>query len=358
MSRDGTRTRGIVSRTRAEPPVASKPVASKAAAAKATRTKPPAATAAGTTATVAKSAAAPADREFVEALARGLAVIEAFDANHAELSLSDVARRVGVSPATARRSLHTLEVLGYVRAVNKRFVLAAKVLTLGSAYLRAAHVDDALMPELRRVVALFGDASSAGVLDGPSVLYVAHVSEQRSYRPTAGIGVTYPAYATSLGRVLLAGLTPAELDRWLAETRFEKLTERTETDPGRLRRIVEETRRRGYAVTVDELAYGVTAMAVPVKGPNGQTVAAINTSGYTGNLDPDKLVGERLAELRVAAERLGGLIARYPALQLSLARGTPAPAAPPEPVGGAPKPAGSGRPAVRRPAAAARARSA
>src|SRR5262245_33349117 len=115
------------------------------------------------------------DKEFVDALARGLAVIESFDVAHAQLSLSEVARRTDLSPATAPPSLHTLVRLGYVHKVDNRFLLSARVLGLGSGYLRAAHVDDALMPELRRVVGLFGDASSVAVLTGSDVLYVAHV---------------------------------------------------------------------------------------------------------------------------------------------------------------------------------------
>src|SRR5262249_2444215 len=92
------------------------------------------------------------DKEFVDALARGLAVIECFDDAHAQLSLSEVARLAKLTPATARRNLHTLVKLGYLCKVDNRFLLSARVLTLGSGYLRAAHVDDALMPELRRIV--------------------------------------------------------------------------------------------------------------------------------------------------------------------------------------------------------------
>jgi IclR family transcriptional regulator, pca regulon regulatory protein len=260
----------------------------------------------------------PADREFVEALSRGLAVIEVFDGAHSHLSLSEVARRAGVSPATARRSLHTLEALGYVRSVDKRFMLSARILTLGSAYLRAAHVDEVLMPELRRVVSLFRDASSVSVLDGHHILYIAHVSEQRAVRPIAGTGVTYPAYATSMGRVLLAGLPETELTAYLAEAKIEKLTERTETNRVRLREIVEAARRNGYATAVDQLAYGITALAVPIRVAGGRTVAALNSSGYSGHIDEATLVRERLVELRVSASRIAAIITRYPALYHSL----------------------------------------
>ena len=267
----------------------------------------------------------PADREFVEALSRGLAVIEVFDAAHSQLSLSEVARRAGVSPATARRSLHTLEALGYVRSVDKRFMLSARILTLGSAYLRAAHVDEVLMPELRRVVSLFGDASSVSVLDGHHILYIAHLSEQRAVRPIAGTGVTYPAYATSMGRVLLAALPDSELAAYLAEAKIEKLTECTETNRKRLRELVEAARRNGYATAVDQLAYGITALAVPIQVGGGRTVAALNSSGYSGHIDEVTLVKERLAVLRVSGGRIASMITRYPALYHSLLVSTPMP---------------------------------
>lgn len=256
--------------------------------------------------------------EFVEALARGLAVLETFDEVHSEMSLTDVARRAGLRPATARRSLHTLEALGYVRHVNKRYVLAARVLTLGASYLRASHVDEALMPELRRLVTEFGDASSVAVLDGPNILYVAHCSEQRSSRPAAAIGATYPGYATSMGRVLLSRMPQEAIDMYLAQLKPVKLTEHTETDIGRLRQILSEVRQLGYSVVVDQLDYGVTALAVPIKDQAGRVVAAINSSGYSGKLTAERLVDERLVELQLSAARITQVFTRYPALLHSI----------------------------------------
>ncbi len=262
-----------------------------------------------------------ADKEFVDALARGLKVIECFDGSHPQLSLSEVARRTDLTPATARRNLHTLMKLGYVRKVDNRFLLSARVLALGSGYLRAAHVDDALMPELRRVVGLFGDAASVAVLSGDEVLYVAHVSEQRGVRPVARIGVTYPAHATSLGRVLLAGLPAQALDHYLAGAKLEKLTEATCTDRAELRRLILAARELGYATAVDQLAYGVTSLAVPIHGTRGEVVAALNSSGYTGRQSIESMIEQRLDELRIAARRIAQLLQRYPALYHSLATG-------------------------------------
>ena len=263
-----------------------------------------------------------ADRrgEFVEALAKGLSVIEAFSDEHPAMTLSDVARRTGMSPATARRSLHTLVALGYVRQVDRRFVLGARVLTLGAAYLKAAHIEEVVQPELRRIVGRFGDAASVAVLDGTDILYIAHYSEQRAARMVASVGVTYPAYATSLGRVLLSGLAPAELDAFLAGITPRALTDRTITDKDRLRVIVENARRQTYTTAVDELDYGITALAVPIKDPAGRVIAALNSSGYTGRLDVATMVEERLDALHQSAAAISQAIRRHPALAASIAR--------------------------------------
>lgn len=262
-------------------------------------------------------AEASADRpaEFVEALAKGLAVLECFDASHAEMTLSEVARRVRLSPAAARRSLITLQALGYIGQKNKRFHLRPKVMTLGSAFYFAARIDEVLQPDLRELVRQFGDASSVGTLEGQDVIYIAHNSVQRARRAAAVVGARYPACATSLGRVLLAGLPDTALDAYIDTVRLEALTSKTITDPSELHREILDVRKAGYATTVDQLDYGITALAVPIRGPEGNTVAALNTSGYTGVVTPEMLVVERLPTLRATASRIGHMIQRYPILQ-------------------------------------------
>lgn len=257
-------------------------------------------------------------KDHVDAFARGLAVIEAFDASDPEMTLTEVARKTGLTPAAARRSLLTLKALGYVRSVGRRYVLAPKILGLGSSYLQATHVDESLMPELIRIVSTFGDAASIATLIDEKVLYLAHFSGQHGVRATAGVGRTYPAYPTSLGRVLLAGRSDAEVDEYLRTTEFSKLTDRTEVDPEILRAKIREARSRGYATVRDELAYGVTALAVPIL-LNQRVVAAINSSGYSGSITPEKLICDRLTDLRLAAGRISDMLLRYPALRHSLA---------------------------------------
>lgn len=253
--------------------------------------------------------------EFVEALAKGIGILESFDATHPEMTLSEVARRVGLSPAAARRSLITLQTLGYVGQTERRFHLRPKVLTLGSALFFSAGIGEVLQPDLRELVEQFGDASSIGTLEGEDVIYVAHSSVQRARRATATIGARYPAYATSLGRVLLAGLDDAALDAYLAKVRPVALTSKTVIDVADLRQIILAVRADGYSTTVDQLDYGITALGVAIRGPDGRTVAALNSSGYTGMVTPEKLIEERLPALLAAASRIGNAITRYPILQ-------------------------------------------
>lgn len=252
--------------------------------------------------------------EFVEGLARGLSILESFDRTNAEMTLSEVARRTGMSPAAARRSLHTLARLGYVRQVERRFVLSARMLGLASAYLRAAGTDDLLLPELHRLVGRFGDASSVAVLDRTNILYVAHYSEQRARRIIASVGISYPAHATSLGKVLLARLSPERLRDYGAQAEFRRLTDRTISDMATLEHALAEVRSRGYATSVDELDYGITSLAVPVRRADDQVVAAVNCSGYSGRVTDAMLVAERLEELRLAALRIGRVLDSHPAL--------------------------------------------
>lgn len=258
--------------------------------------------------------------EFVEALAKGLAILEAFDAAHPEMTLSEVARRVGLSPAAARRSLITLTALGYVGRKDKRFHLTPKVMTLGSAFYFSARIDEVLQPALREIVERFGDAASVGTLSGEDVIYVAHVSVQRARRAAAVVGARYPAYATSIGRVLLAALPDDQLDRYLETATLRPLTSRTCVDRDQLRAALMAVRRDGHATTVDQLDYGITAIAAPVRGLDGDTIAAINSSGYSGMVTPEQLVKERLPDMRAAAARIAQDIARFPILDSVLGR--------------------------------------
>src|SRR2546423_10600146 len=174
--------------------------------------------------------AQPRNPDFVQSLERGLTVIRAFGDEHRELGLSDVARATGLTRAAARRFLLTLVKLGYVRAADGRFSLRPRVLELGYAYLSSLTLPEVAQPHMEALVAEVNESSSISVLDELDVVYVVRVPTRRIMSITLAVGTRLPAYATSMGRVLLAALTDDELDRRLAHAELQPPTARTATD--------------------------------------------------------------------------------------------------------------------------------
>src|SRR3954451_16591953 len=179
----------------------------------------------------------PERADTLQSLERGLAVLQVFSSEHPQLTLSDVARMAGTTRATARRILHTLAALGYVRVDGRSFSLPPRVLSLGWAYLSSLNLWDIAQPFMEELVAKTNESCSASTLDLPDIVYVARVPTRRIMTIALAIGSRLPAHATSMGRVLLADLPDAELDRYLSETQLERFTKRTVVDPEKLRSI-------------------------------------------------------------------------------------------------------------------------
>ena len=187
----------------------------------------------------------PRNPEFVQSLERGLAVIRAFDAERVELTLSDVARSTGLTRAAARRFLLTLVDLGYVRSDGRRFALRPRVLELGYAYLSSLALPEVAQPHMEALVAQVHESCSLSVLDGGDVVYVARVPTRRIMAVAINVGTRFPAYATSMGRVLLAAQIPEALDAYLRGTELQAITPKTIVDPDRLRTVLRRVRPRG-----------------------------------------------------------------------------------------------------------------
>lgn len=218
------------------------------------------------------------DRDFIRSLDHGLAVIRAFGPDRERLRLSDVACATGLAKPVARRLLLTLARLGYVRADGREFSLQPRVLELGYGYLSGLALPDVAAPHVEELVARLHQTSSISVLDGQHVVFVVRVPTRRIMTVTISPGTRLPAYATSMGRVLLAALPEDELDRYLAKAAPERLTSRTLTEPGRLRSQIAKAARQGYAIVDQELEEGLRAVAAPIRGPAHVGTAAINIS--------------------------------------------------------------------------------
>ena len=256
-------------------------------------------------------------REAMGGLGKGLAVIRAFTRDHAALSLSDIARSAGIPAATARRCLLTLEELGYVKRNGRDFLLRPKVLELGAAYLESMNIEHLTRTHLEELARNTTDSAALCVLDGTDIVYVARASVRTLLRLEAHVGSKFPAHATSTGRTLLAGLTPEHLDQYFATAVLAPLTDRTVTNPARLRQLIDECRRSGYAAVEDELAYGVVALAVPVFDQHGRVVAALNSSSHSKKVSKARLVRERLRMLQQVSRHISKDLAGLPGLSLS-----------------------------------------
>jgi IclR family transcriptional regulator, pca regulon regulatory protein len=238
---------------------------------------------------------------FVQSLERGLAVIRAFTADEPELTLSDIARRTGMTRAAARRFILTLVDLDYVGTADRRFHLRPTVLELGYTYLSVMSVPQVMTPHLTSMSDRLNETSSAAVLDGDDIVYVAWVGPRRVRVGGITIGTRLPAFVTSHGRVQLAALDDGELDAYLSRARLASRTARTVTDPGQLREKLREVREQGFALVDQELEEGVTSIAVPVHDAAGTVVASINVGTHSRRLSPAQLRRAALGPLRETA---------------------------------------------------------
>jgi IclR family transcriptional regulator, pca regulon regulatory protein len=232
--------------------------------------------------------------DFVEALARGLDVLTCFDSDHREMSLSEVATAAGLALPTARRLLLTLQELGFVRSCGGTFALTPKVLTLGMAYVGALGLWDIARPHLESLVARTGESSSMAQLDGSDIVYVARASVPKIIALRVEIGTRFPAVQTSQGKVLLAALSPAELEAALAQPSRAGLPSYIGRSPDQLRDELIDVRARGWALADEELAPGVRSVAVPVRDRDGVVRAAMNVTVHAAETTTERLLREYL----------------------------------------------------------------
>ena len=256
--------------------------------------------------------AAPA-RDFVQSLSRGLAVIRALSGPRS-LTLSEVARASELSRAAARRFLLTLEELGYVRQAGGRFALTPRVLELGFSYLSALGLPELAQPHLEALVERVHESSSVSVLDGPSIVYVARVPTQRIMTVMISVGTRLPACATSMGRVLLAGLDPSALTELLDQLGSEPLAAGAITSRAQLEGELDRVRGQGYAIVDQELEAGLRSVAAPIRDRDGATIAAVNLA----------LHASRVSVEEIRSRLLDPLLATAAAIERDLAAGSAA----------------------------------
>lgn len=243
-------------------------------------------------------------REFVESLARGLTVITAFGDTGAALTLSDVARATGLSRASARRALITLEHLGHVTVDGRGHRLTPRVLALGYPPLSRTTLSRIAEPHLAALAGRIQESASLAVLVDDSVQYIARAATHRIMTVDITVGTRFPAYATSLGRVLLADLSAPALRSVLARAELRPLAPHTLTRRAALEAVLEGVRAAGYALVDEELEAGLRSIAVPVRDRAGTAVASINVAMHSSSRTIDACLEQVLPQLRLTAGRI------------------------------------------------------
>ncbi|WP_088009388.1 IclR family transcriptional regulator [Indiicoccus explosivorum] len=242
--------------------------------------------------------------DFIQSLERGLQVIQAFSEETPKLTVSQAAKITGLSRPAVRRILLTLEALGFTESANGIYSLTARTLTLGYAYISSQNIWNIAVPIMREFVEKTGESCSISVLDGAEVIYVARVPANRIMSISLDVGSRLPAYASSMGQMLLACLPEEELHKVLDETPFKKYTENTIADKESMMEELDKVRERGWAGVDQQLEQGLRSIAVPIRRGDGSVIAAINCSAHAGRVSRKTLREEFLPLLRETSDRI------------------------------------------------------
>ncbi|MVW79261.1 helix-turn-helix domain-containing protein [Bordetella sp. 02P26C-1] len=241
---------------------------------------------------------------YVQSFARGLSVIRAFGPQRPHMTLSEVAAQTGLTRAGARRILLTLAQLGYVAIDGRQFSLTPRILELGYSYLSAMPLWDLAQPYMEEVAEATRESCSVSVLDGTDIVYILRLSRHKVMSINLAVGSRLPAWATSMGRVLLAGLPDTERDRLLAASDIRAHTPHSITNIEKLKQRLAQVRADGYACVVQELELGLQSVAVPIVDRSGRVIGAMNVSGHASRYPSDEMVEAFLPPLRQAAEQI------------------------------------------------------
>ena len=245
---------------------------------------------------------------YVQSFARGLEVIRSFSAERPSQTLSEVAAQTGLTRAGARRILLTLQTLGYVHSDGKHFQLTARILDLGFAYLSSQPLWNLATPLMETLSETVQESCSAGVLDGLDVMYVVRVHAHKIMSTNLGVGSRLPAFWTSMGRVLLAGLPQDELEALLAQCPRVPYTRYTLTEDADLLQAIAQVRQQGWALINQELEEGLISVAAPLVNAQGQTVGAINVSGQVNRTNAQEMQARILPYALKTAQSISQLL--------------------------------------------------
>ncbi|MCC3701917.1 helix-turn-helix domain-containing protein [Rouxiella badensis] len=249
------------------------------------------------------------DPDFMASLTRGLVVLQAFSPEFFAMSVPQLSQMTGLHRAVVRRCLYTLSALGFVYSPdNRNYHLLPRVLTIGHAYLNSSELARQAQYSLDYLSKQLGESCSVATLDGDNILYIARASMKRIMKIDLGRGSRLPAYATSMGMVLLSELSEEELGSYFSRVKLEPLTEFTITDEQRLRKELKKVKAQGFAINDQQLELGLRSMAVPMYSRKEGVVAAMNVGTHASQMSVADLQEKFLPRLQRAAMELALLI--------------------------------------------------
>jgi IclR family transcriptional regulator, pca regulon regulatory protein len=250
-----------------------------------------------------------ADREIVNSVLKAFDVLKVFSRQKPRMTLSEVADYAGMSRASARRFLLTFTQAGYMDTDGKRFFLTSKLLELSYSIVSSANIWETARPVISELSEKLGESCYGAVLDGSEVLYVVHIpNAQRFVNIGIRVGSRLPAYCTSIGRVLLSGLSDEVLEQVLSGIKPVAHTPKTVTAKGKLRDLIRETRQLGWSIVDEELEIGLRSVSVPIRSRSGEIIAALNVCGPSSRVSVEEVRARLLPELLDAAARINELV--------------------------------------------------
>jgi IclR family pca regulon transcriptional regulator len=246
-------------------------------------------------------------RDGIQSVNRAFAIMELFDERRPALSVSEIAELTGLNRSTCYRFCQTLKAIGYLEEVERRrFRPGLKAISLARAALSSRELPELALPYLRELQKTVGEAVNMSLLDGTDVVYVARILSDHLITLRLYVGSRLPAYATSMGRAILAFLPEQEAEAILDRSDLRPITEHTITDRRRLKAELQRIRARGYSTNDQEMAIGLRGVAAPIMASNGRPVAAINLSipRPLGPAEIEKTLAPRLLETASAISAL------------------------------------------------------
>ncbi|TAG77700.1 MAG: IclR family transcriptional regulator [Betaproteobacteria bacterium] len=242
--------------------------------------------------------------DLVDGLRKGLEVILAFDDASPQMTQSELALRIDLSRAAARRYLLTLTALGYMASDGKNFWLTPKVMQLGRSFTASSRLPRTIQPELQALTERCGESTNFAVLEDTEAVYVCCANANRLLSTGIEPGTRLPAYTSTAGRLLASFLDDHALDRWIKKSAPRAHTTFTVTEPATLKREIMRMRKQAYGITESQFEPGLRGISVPLRDSANNLVGALSVSMAVSAMTASSAIKKLVPLLNETAARL------------------------------------------------------